>query len=264
MPMLAVITGDTEPRKHWTFHDAYCGIGNVRAGLELAGGECTGAFDRCQRARQVYAKRFGCVAQGALETVDMDRLGAAEVLYSAPPCESKRHKLGERKGKQMWKQLELVDQFKYKICVFEVLHQFKRMEQGLVFRDFVGEMQAREYVMHSESLFTPDFGSAAARRRTVLVGMRQGVKAEVGRCTAQNRLFFFGRSGEGGFRGLGVSIVCSRRLCCWRWAHLGLCCWRWSMAAASTSNGIPGIGGYHADSVTSADSVATMARNQKP
>jgi hypothetical protein len=47
LPMLAVITGDTEPRKHWTFHDAYCGIGNVRAGLELAGGECTGAFDRC-------------------------------------------------------------------------------------------------------------------------------------------------------------------------------------------------------------------------
>ena len=180
LPTLHVTTGDTMPRKHWTFHDAYCGIGNVRAGLELAGGECTGSFDRCRRARQVYAKRFGCTPQGAFESLDMAQLGAAEVLYSAPPCESRNHLQGEREVKQMWKQLALVDRFKYKVCVFEVLHQFKRMEQGLVFRDFVGEMQRKGYVMHSESLFTPDFGSAAARRRTVLVGMRHDVHHRAG------------------------------------------------------------------------------------
>jgi site-specific DNA-cytosine methylase len=164
----------------WTFHDAYCGIGNARAGFELAGGVCTGAFDRCKRARQVYYQRFGDHAQGSLETIEVGHLGEAEVLYSAPPCESKRHCTGERERKQLWKQLLLVDQFKYKICIFELLQHVKQLEQGLVFRDFVGAMQKRGYIMHWKSMFTPDFGSAAARRRIVVVGLRADVHSRVG------------------------------------------------------------------------------------
>jgi site-specific DNA-cytosine methylase len=76
----------------------------------------------------------------------------------------------------MWQQLRLVDKFEYKVCLFEVLSHFKRMEQGMIFRDFVVAMQSRGYQMHWKSLFCPDFGSAAARRRIVLVGVHGDVQ----------------------------------------------------------------------------------------
>jgi site-specific DNA-cytosine methylase len=213
LPTLEVTTGTTKPRSYWTFHDAYCGIGNVQAGFELAGGKCTGAFDACSRARVVYDRRFGAKALDRLGMFELDQMGPADVYYGAPPCEGKAFGQGVREARQMWQQLQLVDKFQYKMRLFEVLSHFKRMEQGTVFRDFAVAMQSRGYQMHWKSLFCPDYGSAAARRRIVLVGIKDELHARGGEfrypdpCSSHHPLYsvlepdFFRRSVRVGNRG---------------------------------------------------------------
>ena len=157
----------------WTFHDAYCGIGNATAGLELAGGKCTGCFDRCPRARRVYLKRFGREPGGSSASLKEGQFELADVLYSAPPCEASS---GAESGqRQMWRQLELVDEYRYKVVVIEQLLRFRKLQAGTLFRDFVGELNQRGYVTSCQIMRAQCFGSAAARKRLVVVGVRRDI-----------------------------------------------------------------------------------------
>lgn len=175
LPDLMVEEGKTERLHRWTFHDGYCGIGGGTMGMEYAGGQCVGAFDKCVRARAVYAGHSGRVPGTRWE----DLLGGvgADVYYGAPPCEDKLVNNGER---QMWQQLALVRKHNYKVILIETVLHFKHMSNGLVYRDFVGELQACGYVVHSKLMFCPDFGSASARRRIMIVGLRRDVHTVTG------------------------------------------------------------------------------------
>ena len=179
--VLDLEVGETVPTGAWTYHDAYCGIGGISAGAALAGGVCTGAFDRCSRARAVYERRHGLAPHGAWGSFDpRAEWGEAEVLFSAPPCENRSGIRGENEERQMWKQLELVELFKYKVVVVEMLLHFKRMQQGEIFRAFAEELGGRGYAVSCKMLFAPDFASAAARRRVYIVGVRRDVQEECG------------------------------------------------------------------------------------
>lgn len=81
-------SGVTQPWQDWTFHDAHCGIGGYTEGLRLAGGRCTGAFDRCGRARDVYRRRTGPEPQGAWGSFGVGEWPSAQVLVAALPCEA--------------------------------------------------------------------------------------------------------------------------------------------------------------------------------
>ena len=178
---LGEAVGETEPTRQWSYHDAYCGIGGSSAGLNLAGGTCTGAFDRCARARLTYANRCGVVPQGPWGTFDPGNCWKhADVLFSAPPCENNNKLVGANVDRQMWKQFELIDKYKYKVVVVEVVLHFKKMQQGKVFREFAEELGRRGYAVSCQLLFAPDFASSAARRRVYVVGVRQDMHQERG------------------------------------------------------------------------------------
>lgn len=177
---LGEVAGQSEPTESWTFHDAYCGIGGVSAGLKLAGGVCTGAFDQCARARKIYTERCGFEPHGAWGTFDSRSWAPADVLFSAPPCENVGQLIGRNGERQMWKQLKLVQEFKYKVVVVEVLLHFKKMHQGQVFRDFSQALAGLGYAVNCGILFAPDFASAAARRRVYLIGVRNDLHKEKG------------------------------------------------------------------------------------
>ena len=176
-PALSVEAGESMPVESWSFHDAYCGIGNATAGFELAGGRCTGAFDRCGRTREVYTNRFGREPLGAWGSFGLEQMGEADVLFSAPPCEASLAGQGRYEDMQLVKQLELVEKFRYKVVVVELLLQSKKVDQGKSFRNFTRRLQALGYAVQQKMLFAPDYGSAAARRRLVVVGTRGGEKA---------------------------------------------------------------------------------------
>ena len=174
---LGEVRGQSEPTPEWTFHDAYCGIGGSSSGLILAGGRCEGAFDACARAREVFTRRTGVNAQGAWGSFDPEDWKPADVLFSAPPCESVGRFAGKNSERQMWKHLDLVRVHKYKVVVLETLLHFKRMQHGSVFRELVKELDRLGYVASCKSLFAPDFASAAARRRIYLVAVRKDLHA---------------------------------------------------------------------------------------
>ena len=176
-PELVVEAGESKPVGAWTFHDAYCGIGNATAGFELAGGRCMGAFDQCARARKVYEKRLGRSPLGTWGTFNLDEMQAADVLFSAPPCEARLADGGRHGEMQLWRHLGLVERFQYKVVVIEMLLQSKRVRQGGMFRAFTGKLQKLGYAVQHKMLFAPDYGSAAARRRLVVVASRGGAGA---------------------------------------------------------------------------------------
>ena len=172
LPELKVERGHTKQYKQWTFHDGFCGIGGGTIGFGHAGGKCVGAFDRCVRARAVYTGHTGRIP--AVRCDELLSAETADVYYGAPPCEDTQE-LTNNEDRLMWKQLRLVQHHKYKVLVFETVLHFKKMGEGEVYRDFVGAVQECGYVVHSKLMFCPDFGSAAARRRVMIVGIRNDV-----------------------------------------------------------------------------------------
>ena len=166
--------GVTTPTRKWSFHDAYCGIGGLSRGMQLGGGVCTGAFDRDADARRVYDERTGTTSDGAWGSFDHTTWPQADVLVSAPPCEDHDHFLGQNPDRQMWQHLELVRTFKYKIVILETLLHFKRMQNGMVFRSLVAELNMLGYDVRCNMLFAPNFGAVAARRRMYMFCTRRG------------------------------------------------------------------------------------------
>lgn len=110
---LPLTRGKTTPVGKWNFHDAYCGVGGFGRGLALAGGICTGAFDREKGARAIYEKRMGHRPHGAWGSFDVTRWKPARVLISAPPCEDVPWLLGRNEERQMWQHLKLVRTYQY-------------------------------------------------------------------------------------------------------------------------------------------------------
>ena len=176
LPDLKVVHGETKRFRKWTFHDGFCGIGGGTIGLGYAGGKCTGAFDNDTRARAVYKAHAG--VEPGQDWGRMLQAPGADVYYGAAPCEDREGL--ENKDRLIWKQLELMKHHQYKVVVLETVLHFKRMHNGEVFRQFIGEAQEAGYVMHCKLLFSPDYGSAAARRRIMLVGIRKDVHGVTG------------------------------------------------------------------------------------
>ena len=170
---LPVIEGKTEPRRRWTFHDAYCGIGGLESGLSLAGGVCTAAFDLDAGARGIYAKRVGKAPHGKWGSFDPRSWPPARVLVSAPPCEDRPELIGQNHHRQMWKHLELVKVHEYEMIVMELLLHFKRMQNGMVFRDLIAHVTQLGYDVRCRMLFAPKFGAVAARKRLYLFCTKQ-------------------------------------------------------------------------------------------
>ena len=176
LPTLKVAHGETQQYGRWTFHDGFCGIGGGTIGFGHAGGKCMGAFDSCARARAVYQGHTG--REPGRKWEELLQAQSADVYYGAAPCEDKEGL--ENQKRLIWQQLELVRQHQYKVIVIETVLHFKRMHNGEIFRAFIGDAQEAGYVMHCKLLFSPDFGSAAARRRIMLVGIRRDVHEKTG------------------------------------------------------------------------------------
>ena len=179
LPKLTVVQGNTTKVSSWTFHDAYCGIGNSTAGMKIAGGKCTAAFDRDGRSRAVYDRRqFGPTPHGAWGSFDPQDWASADVLYSAPPCEAAEGIKFE--DRQMWAQLGLVRVHNYKIVIFEQTPYFKRLGNGRLFHQFVSRLTEMGYKVFQENLFAPRFASACRRTRLFIVGVREDVHSMSG------------------------------------------------------------------------------------
>ena len=170
---LPLTRGKTTPVGKWNFHDAYCGVGGFGRGLALAGGVCTGAFDREKGARAIYEDRMGHRPHGAWGSFDVTRWKPARVLISAPPCEDVPWLLGKNEERQMWQHLELVRTYQYDVVVIETLLHFKRMHNGMVYRALVQKLNELGYDVKSKLLFAPKFGAVAARRRIYLYCTRR-------------------------------------------------------------------------------------------
>jgi DNA (cytosine-5)-methyltransferase 1 len=87
------------------FVDVFAGIGGMRGGLMLAGGECTYSIEKDDFARQTYAANWGVLQGKEVELVAPGALGTYEVLAAGFPCQPfslagvvKKASLGRRHG----------------------------------------------------------------------------------------------------------------------------------------------------------------------
>ena len=171
---LQEVVGETEDPGEWAFHDAYAGIGGASEGWMHAGGVCTGAFEGCGRAREVYERRIGSVPDKKWGSFDASSWGKAEVLFSSPPCEAS-FKGDDDSERQAWAHLSLAATHNYKVMVFEVLLHFKRMQNGAVYMRWIQHLGKLGYVSSSKLQHAPDFGAVAGRRRLIVVAVRRDV-----------------------------------------------------------------------------------------
>ena len=136
------VSGVTHGMVGFTFTDGFAGIGGGRLGLEQANGVCTGGFEKCEHAREVYhdnwkrevVERGGEVKEllGAVGTFKWNELADSDVLLAGPPCggwsvrggRGKKARCG-KKNSLMWKLLQLIKAKKYKAVVIEQVPGFR-------------------------------------------------------------------------------------------------------------------------------------------
>jgi DNA (cytosine-5)-methyltransferase 1 len=181
------VRGNTGPVGHFTFHDAFCGMGGGSLGMVQAGGKCVGAFDSKKAARQVFQRNVGVAPLQGLGSVTARSLGSAEVYLAGSPCQDysvngDRYGSVGPKGRLMFDQLRLVKEAapQYQMLVFEQVPNFECLDNGAHFRRFKQEVEGLGYTMYWETLFAPDFGSVSARRRMWMVAVRNDLASRVG------------------------------------------------------------------------------------
>jgi DNA (cytosine-5)-methyltransferase 1 len=191
------VSGVTHGMVGFTFTDGFAGIGGGRLGLEQANGVCTGGFEKCEHAREVYhdnwkrevVERGGEVKEllGAVGTFKWNELADSDVLLAGPPCggwsvrggRGKKARCG-KKNSLMWKLLQLIKAKKYKAVVIEQVPGFARAENGKWVREMGKQLDALGYNSWYKELFCPDFGLCQSRKRGVILAGRKELVAKGG------------------------------------------------------------------------------------
>jgi DNA (cytosine-5)-methyltransferase 1 len=107
------------------------------------------------------------------------RIGKFDLVCGGPPCQgfstvgSKNEK--DRRNSLFWQFLRAVNEINPKIVLFENVSGFKKLYKGVAFNTLISELHKLGYQTKSEILDAADYGSPQHRKRTIVIGFKEGI-----------------------------------------------------------------------------------------
>ena len=107
------------------------------------------------------------------------RTGTFDLVCGGPPCQgfstvgNKNEK--DRRNSLFWHFLRAVNEINPKIVLFENVSGFKKLYKGIAFHTLISELHKLGYQTKSEILDAADYGSPQHRKRTIIIGFKEGI-----------------------------------------------------------------------------------------
>ena len=161
--------------------DLFCGVGGLTKGLTNAGLDVRAGFDSDPTCQFAYTRNNG-VPFICQDIRDMDGTeiqvcydeNATRVLVGCAPCQpfsTMRFKLGEANNED--EKYDLLNEFGRIIAnvnpTIVLMENVPQIQKTKVFSSFVELLIKRNYYIHHEVVFCPDYGISQSRRRFVLL-----------------------------------------------------------------------------------------------
>ncbi len=162
------------------FIDLFAGIGGIRLGFELVGGECVFSSEWDKFAQNTYEANFGERPAGDITLIDEKDIPNFDVLLAGFPCQPFSNaglKMGfeDTRGTLFFHIARIINHHKPKIVFLENVKGLKSHNKGNTYRVIQSTLEEMGYNVYAQVLNAKDFGVPQNRERIYIVGFLDNV-----------------------------------------------------------------------------------------
>jgi DNA (cytosine-5)-methyltransferase 1 len=167
--------------------DLFSGCGGLSTGLLDAGVQVVAGFDK--DAPSIHAFDYNHVYRGAKghvadlasikgsQILELAGVSDVDILAGGPPCQpfsiaGKRKGLEDERGGLVFRFVDLVDEIRPRVAIFENVQNFARFDNGRALVALISSLEELGYSVRHAILNAADYGVPQGRKRVFVVAIR--------------------------------------------------------------------------------------------
>lgn len=165
----------------FTFIDLFAGIGGFHYALTNVGGACVYANEWDKIPAKLYELNHHIKPDGDITKVAADTIPEHDLLAAGFPCQAfsisgKQNGFSDPRGTLFFDIMRIVDHHKPKIVFLENVKNFAAHDGGKTLLTVKNSLTKAGYVFYSQLYNASDFGLPQARKRFIMLGIRNDLK----------------------------------------------------------------------------------------
>lgn len=155
--------------------DLFAGIGGIRLGFELVGGESVFSSEWDSSAQKTYQVNFGEIPYGDITKIDPEEIPAFDVLLAGFPCQpfsqaGFKRGFADTRGTLFFNVARIINYHRPKVVFLENVKRLKTHDGGNTFEVIKGTLEEMGYEVHAQVLNAKNFGVPQNRERIYIIG----------------------------------------------------------------------------------------------
>lgn len=166
--------------KKFKFIDLFAGIGGIRLGFEVHGGQCVFSSEWDSFAQDTYEANFGERPAGDITKIDPNEIPNHDILLGGFPCQAfsicgDQKGFSDTRGTLFFNIEEILRIKKPYAFMLENVKNIKSHDKGRTFKIILEHLDNLGYFVHHTILNSLDFGVPQKRERTIIVGFKENL-----------------------------------------------------------------------------------------
>ncbi|MFA5432936.1 MAG: DNA cytosine methyltransferase [Candidatus Paceibacterota bacterium] len=155
--------------------DLFAGIGGIRLGFEMNGGESVFSSEWDLNAQKTYQVNFGEIPCGDITKIEPEAIPSFDVLLAGFPCQpfsqaGLKKGFADTRGTLFFNIAKIINYHRPKVVFLENVKRFKTHDNGNTFAVVKRTLEEMGYEVHAQVLNAKNFGVPQNRERIYIIG----------------------------------------------------------------------------------------------
>lgn len=155
--------------------DLFAGIGGIRLGFEINGGESVFSSEWDLNAQKTYQANFGEVPYGDITKIEPEQIPNFDILLAGFPCQpfsqaGLKRGFADTRGTLFFNIARIINHHRPKVVFLENVKRFRTHDNGNTFKVIKRTLEEMGYEIHSQVLNAKNFGVPQNRERIYILG----------------------------------------------------------------------------------------------
>lgn len=155
--------------------DLFAGIGGIRLGFEMNGGESVFSSEWDLNAQKTYQANFGEIPYGDITKIEPEAIPSFDVLLAGFPCQpfsqaGLKKGFADTRGTLFFNIAKIINYHRPKVVFLENVKRFKTHDNGNTFEVVKRTLEEMGYEVHAQVLNAKNFGVPQNRERIYIIG----------------------------------------------------------------------------------------------
>ena len=155
--------------------DLFAGIGGIRLGFEVHGGESVFSSEWDKYSQITYQANLGEIPYGDITKIEPEEIPNFDVLLAGFPCQpfsqaGLKKGFADTRGTLFFNVARIINYHRPKVVFLENVKRFKTHDNGNTFSVIKGTLEEMGYEVHAEVLNAKNFGVPQNRERIYIIG----------------------------------------------------------------------------------------------